>query len=114
VEIILAAGAALLFGTALFMLQRGDLIGLLVGLLLISQSANMCIFLAGGIQFGSVGIIAEGEKALSPAASDPLPQALILTAIVIGLATFSFAFALAIRSWELTNQDKITRNSTEK
>jgi multicomponent Na+:H+ antiporter subunit C len=71
----------------------------LLGITVISAAANLVIFYAGRIGAKAPPVIPDGESALSPAAANPLPQALILTAIVIGFAMTAFGAALALRTY---------------
>jgi multicomponent Na+:H+ antiporter subunit C len=74
----------------------------LLGVILLGNGANLLILLAaapGGPPI--VGVTAPG------AMTDPLPQAMILTAIVITLGMSAFLLALAYRSWRLTGHDEV-------
>jgi multicomponent Na+:H+ antiporter subunit C len=70
----------------------------LLGITLISAAANLILFYAGRIGATTPPVIAIGETTLTPAAANPLPQALILTAIVIGFALTAFGAALALQT----------------
>lgn len=98
-EIVTVLITGLLFGAGVYALLARSLFRALLGILLISQAANLAVFSAGGVTAGAPAIVpAEGPVA---AAADPLPQALVLTAIVIGLGLAAFAislFAQAARS----------------
>ena len=66
----------------------------LAGLVLISQATNLIIFLAAGLTRGRPPLVPEGETVLPPPFADPVPQALILTAIVISFGVIAFAIVL--------------------
>jgi multicomponent Na+:H+ antiporter subunit C len=70
---------------------------LLLGLVLLSNGANLLIFTAAGLTRGQSPVIPAGMEALPLPAADPLPQALILTAIVIGFGVTAFALVLGYR-----------------
>ena len=72
-----------------------SLVKLVVGLIVLSNAANLAVFTAGGLRAGAPPLIPEGatEPYVTPAA-DPLPQALVLTAIVISMGVLAFAVAL--------------------
>jgi multicomponent Na+:H+ antiporter subunit C len=70
----------------------------LLGIAVISAAANLIIFYAGRIGATAPPVIASGETVLTTAAANPLPQALILTAIVIGFALTAFGAALALQT----------------
>jgi multicomponent Na+:H+ antiporter subunit C len=71
----------------------------LLGITVISAAANLVIFYAGRIGATTPPVIPSGETTLTPAAANPLPQALILTAIVIGFALTAFGAALALQTY---------------
>jgi multicomponent Na+:H+ antiporter subunit C len=79
------------------MLLRRSLVRLVFGLVLLGHAANLLIFTLGGLERGAAPIVAEGATALPAGHADPLPQALVLTAIVIGFALVAFASILVQR-----------------
>ena len=88
----LALTAAFLFGSGAYLLLKRDLIRVVAGVMLISQSALVTI-IGSSLSRGDAPIgVKPGETV-----SDPLPQALALTALVIGLATVALLLALAHR-----------------
>lgn len=94
-QVILAVLVGVLYATGLYMMMRRSIFKLLLGLALLSHAANLLIFTAGGLTRGMPPLVAEGSDRLPDNAADPLPQALILTAIVIGFAVLAFAIVLA-------------------
>lgn len=99
----------LVAGSAYLMTSR-NLIRYLFGLILLSNAANLAIFGSGGLIFGAPPLIPEGAQTVSGIASNALPQALILTAIVIGFGLLAFALALVHRAHEAlgtVNTDKM-------
>ncbi|HEX5018833.1 MAG TPA: Na(+)/H(+) antiporter subunit C [Actinomycetes bacterium] len=102
-NVALILTAAGLIGCGVYLLLERSLTRVLVGLVLISNGVNV-LFLVSAGKAGTtpiVGVGAEGEM------SDPLPQALVLTAIVITLGTTAFLLAMAYRSWQLTGHDDV-------
>ena len=92
-EVVIPLLAAILVGTGVFLLLSRALIRLIVGLSLISYGVNLSILIAGaGLGEGSPPLLNIAGPHV-----DPLPQALILTAIVIGFGLLSFALALVFR-----------------
>lgn len=85
-------------GAAYLMLSR-NLVRYLFGLILLSNAANIAIFGAGGLTFGSPPLIPYGGIAPEGLVANALPQALILTAIVIGFGLLAFALALVHRAY---------------
>ena len=98
-EPLMALAIGLLYATAVFMMLRRSIVKLVIGLLLLSNGANLLIFTTAGMTRGAPPLIPEGMmQPLGPVA-DPLPQAVVLTAIVIGFGLFAFALALTIRAY---------------
>jgi multicomponent Na+:H+ antiporter subunit C len=83
---------------ALYMILSRNLVRMLLGLSLLATGVNLLLFLAGRIASAQPPIIADGRRALGPSA-DPLIQALILTAIVIGFALTVMLAVLVLRVW---------------
>jgi multicomponent Na+:H+ antiporter subunit C len=101
----LLVGALYSIGTYL-LLQR-TLTRVVIGLGLISHGANLMLLQAGG-PFGSAPFAGpDGGGVVGEGAADPLPQAMVLTAIVITFGVSAFLLALAYRSWLLTGDDEV-------
>jgi len=96
----LAALAGLFLTVAIYLLLARSLIRMLLGLVLIGNAINLIILVAGRLSRLVPPIVMGGETAPIPAAANPLPQALILTAIVIGFALFAFLLVLAWRAYQ--------------
>jgi multicomponent Na+:H+ antiporter subunit C len=90
--------AAALFGCALYMVLSRHLVRVLLGLSLLTTAVNLMLFQAGRIRTDQPPLIPEGADRLQGSA-DPLPQALVLTAIVIGFALSVILAALALRAY---------------
>jgi multicomponent Na+:H+ antiporter subunit C len=84
-----------LFAVALYLLMRDDLIDHVFGLIVISHAANLLVFGAGRLRRGAAPVLTDGSDGTDVA--DPLPQALVLTAIVIGFGIVAFAAVLVGR-----------------
>ena len=100
-NITLILVAATLIGTGVYLLLARSIVRALVGFLLMGNGINLLFMVASG-PAGEVPILGEGEG--GPIA-DPIPQALVLTAIVITLAMAAFVLALAHRAWQLGRDD---------
>ena len=100
--VMLAATAALLFGTGTYLLLQRKLSRIIIGLGLLTHGANLLLITAG--RRGDPPIIGTGAR---DAFADPLPAALALTAIVITFGVTALLFALAYRSWLLTRDDEV-------
>jgi multicomponent Na+:H+ antiporter subunit C len=103
VTTVLAALAAALFGSGTYLLLQRQLTRILIGLGLLSHGANLLILLAAGGR-GVPTFIGTGDE---DELLDPLPQAFVLTAIVITFGATAFLLALAYRSWVLTHDDEV-------
>ena len=109
---LLAVTIGGLFAAALYLLMRRNIVKLIIGLGLLTHAANLLIFQAGGAGRDNPPILREGADRQRMA--NPLPQALILTAIVIGFATQAFALVLVQRAVQsLGTEDLDEMKSTE-
>lgn len=87
-----------LFAAGIYSILRRSLIKILIGFSLIGHAANLLVFSAGGLGRAAPPVISP-EARLPPAGfADPLPQAMVLTAIVIGLGLTGFLTALVVRA----------------
>lgn len=110
--IVMAVVIAVLFGAGLFLLMSRSMARLVLGLVLIGHAANVLIFVAGGLTRGVPPLVANAVKnapdaAPPPGHADPLPQALVLTAIVIGFAVVAFAAVLVRRTYDALDSDDV-------
>lgn len=106
-EALLAPVIGLTFACAVYLLLQRSLGQLIIGLALLSTAANLFIFVASGVGDGSAPIIDPATNAVAEGAGDPVPQALILTAIVIGFGVLAFFITLAYRVYRLTGTDDL-------
>lgn len=95
-ELLLAIVAGVLYATGLYLMLRRRLAQLIVGIGLMANGSNVLIFAAAGVTRGRPPLIEAGAVAVQPFA-DPVPQSLVLTAIVIGFGVLAFALVLAHR-----------------
>lgn len=105
----LAALAGLFLTAAIYLLLARSLIRMLLGLVLLGNAINLVILVAGRLSRLVPPIILGDDPAPTAAAANPLPQALILTAIVIGFAMFAFLLVLAWRAYENLEADDTDR-----
>ncbi len=96
-SVLLAVVTAALFGCGLYMVLSRHLVRMVLGLSLLTSAVNLVIFLAGRLRTAQPPLIADGATRLG-ASADPVPQALVLTAIVIGFALTVILAALALRA----------------
>lgn len=99
-KFLLAIVVGVLFGSGVFLLLRRSLFKLVIGLILLGHATNLLIFASGKLTLGRPPFVEQGKNLLMLA--DPLPQALILTAIVISLGVTAFALVLAYKFYGVT------------
>ena len=88
-EVLLALAAGVLYAAGIYLMLRRRLAQLIIGLGLLSNGTNLLIFTAGGLTRAQPPVVPVGA-ALAPPYADPVPQALVLTAIVIGFGLLAF------------------------
>lgn len=106
-EIVLAVVIGGLYAAGVYMLLRRSLVKILIGLALLGHAANLLIFTSAGLRRGQPPVMPAGETVLTAPYADPLPQALVLTAIVIGFGLIAFALALAYRTYKAVGTDDL-------
>ena len=99
-EILLGSLAGILMAASVWLMLSRNLVKFLLGLVLIGNVANLAIFASGGLTYGAPPLIADGQTVPQELVANPLPQALILTAIVIGFGLVAFTLVLALRAYE--------------
>jgi multicomponent Na+:H+ antiporter subunit C len=106
-ETWLALVVGVLYAAGVYMMLRRSVVKLLIGIGLLSNAANLLVFSAAGVRRGGPPIV--DATGAAPATPDPLPQALVLTAIVIGFGVLAFAIALIHRVHRETGSDDLDR-----
>ena len=101
-NLALVAAIGALFIAGVYLLLERSLTRVLIGFILIGNGVNLLFLVAGGAA-GGPPIVGHTDAADM---SDPLPQAMVLTAIVITLALTAFVLAMAYRSWQLHGHDE--------
>ena len=104
-ELLLAIVAGVLYASGLYLMLRRRLAQLIIGLSLLSNGSNILILSAAGVTRSRPPLISEGVPLEQFA--DPVPQSLILTAIVIGFGVLAFALVLARRVHQSAGSDDI-------
>jgi multicomponent Na+:H+ antiporter subunit C len=102
VSVLMAFTAAVLFGIGTYLVLQRKLSRLIIGLGLIGHGANIVFVTA--TRRGAPPLIGSGDPG---SFADPLPQSLVLTAIVISFGVTALLLALAYRSWLLTRDDEV-------
>lgn len=96
-----------MFGAAVYLLLRRSIVKLVFGLVMLSQATNLFIFTIGGYEKYNPPLVAEGQIVPAEPYVDPLPQALILTAIVISFGVLAFTMVLMHRAHESIGTDDL-------
>ena len=113
-EILLALLVGVLYAAGIYLILRRSLVKLIIGLILLGNGANLLIFLVGRITKDTPPIIPADAKYLADIYADPVPQALILTAIVISFGLQSFAIILIKRAYKVVKTDDLDQmNATD-
>ena len=94
-----------LYTIGMYLMLRRNIVQLIFGLMILSHAANLLIFTIGGLLRAKPPLAAIGAAAPPPGVADPVPQALVLTAIVIGFALSAFAAVLVKRVYQSTGTD---------
>ena len=105
-EYVLAALVGCFFTLGIYLLLSRSVIRMLIGMTIFGNGVNLLIFTAGRVTREVAPIVAPGLLQPEGPIANPLPQALILTAIVIGFAMFSFLLVLTFRAYETHDADK--------
>lgn len=106
-DLVLSVVVGGLVAAGLYMMMRRSAMKLILGLALLGQAANLLIFTAGGPVRGRPPLVLEGEAVPPPSSADPLPQAMILTAIVISFGVLAFAIGLVYCTYRHTGTDDL-------
>jgi multicomponent Na+:H+ antiporter subunit C len=109
-NLLLVLAIGVLFTAGVYLLLERSLTRVLIGFILLGNGANLLFLVAGG-RAGGAPLIGETDPADM---SDPLPQAMVLTAIVITLALTAFVLAMAYRSWQLHGHDEVQDDLEDK
>ncbi|PSL32908.1 multisubunit sodium/proton antiporter MrpC subunit [Planomicrobium soli] len=104
-EIIMSVAIGFLFMAAVYLMLSKSLIRIIIGTGLLSHGAHLLLLTMGGLGGQAPPVVADGVSVGDYA--DPLPQALILTAIVISFAVTSFFLVVAYRSYQELGTDNM-------
>ena len=107
-ELLMASGIGLLTACGVFLLLRPRSFDTILGLTLISYAVNLFLFSMGRLASGRAPIVGDASVAYA----DPLPQALVLTAIVISFAMTALLLVLAVRANASSGSDDVDGGET--
>lgn len=112
-ELILALGIGVLAGSGTWLLLRPRTFQVAIGLSLLSYAVNLFIFVMGWVRGGMPPIVEAGQAPDPTRFADPLPQALVLTAIVIAFATTALLLVVLLAQRGLTGTDHVDGRETD-
>ncbi len=110
VSLVLLIVMAVLYACGVYLLLERSMTKVLLGFLLVGNATNLLILIMAG-KAGFAPIVTEGVT--PEEMTDPLPEALILTAIVITFGVSAFIMALIYRSWRIAKQDRLVDDADD-
>ncbi|MED4016742.1 MULTISPECIES: Na(+)/H(+) antiporter subunit C [Sutcliffiella] len=111
-EILMTIVAGILVACATYLILSKSILRIILGTALLSHGAHLLLLSMGGLKTGAAPLLGQNADSYS----DPLPQALILTAIVISFGVTSFFLVLAYRAYQelkTDDMDKLRGNENE-
>lgn len=112
-EIALALGIGALAGSGVWLILRPRTFQVIIGLSLLSYAVNLFILVMGRVRMGAPPVLSTGAAGDPSQYADPLPQALVLTAIVISFATTALFLVVMLASRGLTGTDHVDGREPE-
>jgi len=104
-ELVVSIAAGVLVAGGIYLMLSRALIRLVLGVVLLGNGVNVLILTAGRLTHATPPIVASGQVVPAAGGANPLPQALILTAIVIGFALFAYLAVLTFRAYQSLDAD---------
>jgi len=98
-ELIISVVSGVLLAASFYLLMRRNLLRFVIGVIILGNGVNLLIFTMGRLTRAKPPVIPKGQKVLEGAYANPLPQALILTAIVISFGLLAFTLVLVYRNF---------------
>ena len=106
-EIIYSGMVGILYATGAYLLLRRSLVKLILGIIFLSNATNLLVFIAGGFSSDRPPFIKDGALVAGIEFSDPLTQALVLTAIIIGFGISALILVLKYKYFDKTGTDDL-------
>ncbi len=113
-ELIFALAVGILTASGVWLLLRPRTFQVIIGLSLLSYAVNLFIFGMGRLRVGAPPVLKSAEATDPALYADPLPQALVLTAIVISFATTALFLVVMLASRGLTGTDHVDGREDER
>jgi multicomponent Na+:H+ antiporter subunit C len=107
VHILLAIVVGVLYAVSFYLIMRPSMVRLIMGLSLLSHGANLLLFTIGRVTRSQIPIVSKGSEVPVESFANPLPQALILTAIVISFGVLGFTMALFYKFYQTEHTDNV-------
>ena len=104
-ELILSILVGILFAASLYTMLRRSIVRLAIGVTLLGHASNLLIFTVSGVSRAGPPVVPEGATRPRAGSADPVPQALILTAIVISFGVLAFLLVLIQRVYQTVGSD---------
>ena len=105
-EILMAILTGVLYSAGVYMILRRSIIKFIIGIIFLGNATNLLVFLSAGIVPGKPAFV-DAHTDAAHILTDPLPQALVLTAIVIGFGLVVFVMALKYKFFNITGTDDL-------
>jgi len=105
-EFWLSILTGLLFAAGIYLLLHRDFIKLIIGIVLLGNATAMFVFVAGRVVRNAAPLISDSQGTPPEQYADPLPQAIILTALVISFGIQAFALVLFKRVYDVHDLDQ--------
>ena len=112
-ELAIASAIGILTSAGVYLLLRARSFDVILGLTLLTYATNLLIFAAGGLVVGKPPVLRDGVAPTLAHYSDPLPQALVLTAIVIAFAMTAVTVVVAMRNHADLHSDHVDGHEPE-
>lgn len=106
-EVILALAIGVMTSAGVWLLLRPRTFQVIIGLALLSYAVNLFIFAAGKLKPGAAAIVDKAPEVAVATFADPVPQALVLTAIVISFATTALFLVILLMARGLSGSDHV-------
>ncbi|MEN5082853.1 Na+/H+ antiporter subunit C [Bosea sp. TWI1241] len=106
-ELTLAIAIGVITGSGVWLVLRPRTYQLVIGLSLLAYAVNLFIFSMGRLRIGAAPVLGPGGAGSAADLADPIPQALVLTAIVIGFATTALLLVVLLVARGLTGNDHV-------
>jgi multicomponent K+:H+ antiporter subunit C len=113
-ELIVSVGIGVLTSAGVWLVLRPRTFQVIIGLSLLSYAVNLFIFSTGGLRTGAAPVLEPGGVGSLAQYADPLPQALVLTAIVISFATTALFLVVLLAARGLTGTDHVDGKETDR